>query len=62
MELVSIKEMCQLLGVSRTTLWAYEKSGKVPEPVRIGGRVKWRRADIEEWIKGRCPESKPQGS
>lgn len=28
---------------------------KTPAPVRLGGRVMWRRADLDSWIAAGCP-------
>jgi prophage regulatory protein len=36
---------------SRTTLYRLMKKGICPKPVLIGGdRVRWRSADIEDWL------------
>lgn len=35
-----------------TNLW---KSGRIPQPVRLGGRLLWPRKAIEKWIDDGCP-------
>ena len=53
--LISARELAALLGVSVSTIWVWHSSGRVPLPVRVGGCTKWRRAEVEEWVKARCP-------
>lgn len=39
-------------GVSRRTIWAWEKKGKLPPPVRLSERVVgWRRSTIEALLE-----------
>jgi excisionase family DNA binding protein len=53
--LLSAGQTAALLGVGRTTLYALHSSGRLPLPVRLGGRVLWRRAEIEAWIMSEPP-------
>ena len=51
-ELLTIDEVTQILKVSRTTLYRYEKSGKI-SPVEINGRTKrYLRSDVVLFVKG----------
>jgi prophage regulatory protein len=44
----------ELTSLSRTTRWRMERRGEFPKRVRLSaGRVGWRQADIEEWIRSR---------
>ncbi len=37
----------KMLGISRTTLWRYEKEGRIPPALRLSERAKgWRLADL----------------
>jgi excisionase family DNA binding protein len=54
--MVGIPEAARLLGISRTTLLALDANGKLgPRPHRLGRRVLWERAELEEWAKAGCP-------
>lgn len=43
------------LGVSRAMVSKLRASGRLPDPVRLGRRVLWARAEVEAWIKAGCP-------
>jgi prophage regulatory protein len=53
--LISANEVSKLLGVSQRTVWRLLSAGKLPEPVRFGGNVRWRKFDIMQWIDAGCP-------
>jgi len=44
-EYLSPGEVCTLLGVSKPTLWRWEREGKLM-PVRIGKVVRYRKTDL----------------
>jgi len=53
-ELLTIEEVSQILKVSRTTLYRYEKSGMIT-PVDINGRTKrYLKSDVVSFAKGGC--------
>ena len=53
--MVEAAEAARLCGISRATWYAMRKSGKVPKPVRLGGRVQWRVDELHEWVRVGCP-------
>jgi len=55
--LLSAKDLATILGVDRSTIWAWDGSGKLgPLPVRIGSKcTRWRRREIEDWVASGCP-------
>lgn len=54
-ELLSADQAATMAGVGRRTWWRYVSSGKAPGPVRFGGVVRWRKAELAEWIRQGCP-------
>lgn len=52
-EVITIQEMCEILGVKRSTLYRRVKSGNFPEPWRtLNGRtIGWLAPAFEEWKK-----------
>lgn len=56
--LIRKKELLEMTGLSQTTLWRWEKSGKFPARIRLSGkRVAWREDEIMDWI-----ENRPRGN
>jgi len=48
--LLRIGTVCELIGVSRSTVYRWISEGSFPEPVRISERaVRWQIDDIEVW-------------
>ena len=54
-ELLSAAEAAHMAGVAKRSWWRYVSSGKAPTPVRLGGAVRWRKAELAEWIAAGCP-------
>jgi excisionase family DNA binding protein len=52
--LITAAEFASLLQVSTRTLWRLRSEGRVPEPVRLGGAVRWRLDEVKKWIAGGC--------
>ena len=50
-ELVSVKKVMEMLGVTDATLWRWDKMG-ILKKVRIGNRVYYRRSDIIRIAEG----------
>jgi predicted DNA-binding transcriptional regulator AlpA len=54
--LLSAAESARALGISRSSFYALHSSGQVgPLPVRLGGRVLWRQAELADWVSANCP-------
>jgi len=47
--LVSRKDFAAELGINPSTLWRWTKTGEIPQPIRIGGRVGWPQSTLEAW-------------
>ena len=44
-------EVAALLGIARSTLWAWVKEAGFPSPVRLAANtVRWPRSEVESWI------------
>ena len=54
-QLWNIKQLKMVTGLSERTLWRLSDSGKLPATIRIGKSCRWRRTDIEMWIRMGCP-------
>lgn len=44
-------ELCRVTGLSRSTLYRFERDGRLPHSIQLGQRAKgWRESDIARWI------------
>lgn len=56
MRFLRIPELVDRLGVSRTTLWRWERAQLLPPRRRIGpNSVGWLEQEIEEFLRNRPP-------
>jgi prophage regulatory protein len=52
MKLLDFSRLCQALGGrSRSSVYRDVAAGRLPAPVKLGGRLYWREADIEARIE-----------
>ncbi|WP_085812742.1 helix-turn-helix transcriptional regulator [Citrifermentans pelophilum] len=49
--LLTTEQACALLGISRAHFFRLKKSGLVPGCVNLGGLVRYRREDLESWVR-----------
>jgi prophage regulatory protein len=47
-----LKELKEILGVGKSTIYCWIKEGKFPKPIHLGPRcVGWLSSDIEKWLE-----------
>lgn len=52
--LMSMRQVTDTLGVSRSTLYEWRNSGSFPQGHRIGpNRIAWKVADVEAFLEAR---------
>jgi len=56
-ELLTTKQAAELLSCGERTLWRWSRCGIAPAPVKIGGTVRFKRADLLAWIRAGCPRT-----
>jgi predicted DNA-binding transcriptional regulator AlpA len=55
----SADDIADLLTISKRQVWRLRDAGLLPGCIRIGqAAVRWRRAEIDEWIAQGCPKPK----
>jgi len=56
LDLIGTTEVCEVLGVSRRSVFRYMKRRDFPKPVgKVSGRRVWRRREVERWGKRTLP-------
>lgn len=53
--LLDVVQVGALLGCSPRHVYRMVEHGKMPLPVRLGALVRWRRAELMEWLNAGCP-------
>ena len=53
-QLLDVRAVAALLDCSPRHVYRLADAGRMPSPVRIGALVRWRRAEVQEWIDGGC--------
>lgn len=52
MKLLRIKQVLEIIPISKSTLWAWVKDGRFPEPVRLSARCTvWRAEDVQSFAE-----------
>ena len=49
-ELLTVEEVAARLRISPGSLYNLRYGSAAPPAIRIGSRLRWRRADVEAWI------------
>lgn len=59
-KILRIREVQELTGLSRPTIFRLRKAGQFPSAVQLGTRaVGWKSGDIEGWIANRPLSGNP---
>lgn len=53
-EMVNARTAAAIVGVSRRSWWRFVAEGKAPQPLRLGGCVRWRVSELRRWIDSGC--------
>ncbi|MFS1873309.1 helix-turn-helix transcriptional regulator [Enterovibrio norvegicus] len=52
--ILRLKEIAELVGLSKSTIWRLRQEGLFPEPLQLGARaVGWYESDVMDWLKSR---------
>lgn len=53
-KLLTLRQVAELVGLSRTTIWRLERSGQFPRRRQVSTKaVRWNQAEILGWINSR---------
>lgn len=54
--LLKAAQVAKVMGCSLAYVYQLYSAGRLPEPVRLGGRaVRWRKDELSGWINAGCP-------
>ena len=49
-QLLSIKEVAEMVGFSPATIYRRLSEGEFPRPVKVGNKTLWKRQSILDWL------------
>jgi len=52
--LLTAGEVAHILKCSPRTVYRLSDSGQMPQRLKVGSLVRWKRAEIEGWVDGGC--------
>lgn len=56
-ELLRRRDLALVLALSERTILRYRTAGLLPEPLRLGGVLRWSRRTLQRWIDAGCPSA-----
>jgi len=60
--IMRIPRVCEIVGLSRSTIYRLERAGEFPRRRRLGvNSVGWMSSDIQQWIVSRDQAGQPNG-
>lgn len=59
-DFIGTETVAEICGIVPKTVWHRVWEGSMPEPVRVGRTLLWRRSVIEEWAKERRRRGRPR--
>ncbi len=60
--LMTVEQLAAMLQVSTRTIWRMRSSGQLPAPVHVGGNIRWRVLDVENWLARGCKPEPTRGA
>jgi prophage regulatory protein len=56
-KILRFPQLREIIPVTNVTLWRWEKAGKFPKRVQLGGNsAGWLEKEVNEWIEQRAKE------
>jgi prophage regulatory protein len=58
--LLNATGVAALLNVSSRSVYRLADAGRMPQPLKVGGSVRWDRQAVEQWVADGCPAVAPR--
>ncbi|PHM63974.1 AlpA family phage regulatory protein [Xenorhabdus stockiae] len=49
-KILNYKQVCEVMSISKATLYRKIKQGKIPKPLKDGRSSRWKESDITDYI------------
>ena len=53
--MLTVDGVAELLACSPRTVYRLIDQGRIPQPARIGGMIRWPRQSFQQWVTDGCP-------
>lgn len=53
-QFLNIAEVASLMAVSQRTIMRWTEAGTMPQPIRMGSIIRWRKTELDAWISSGC--------
>jgi prophage regulatory protein len=53
--LLSAEVAARMCGRSEASWWRDHAAGRIPAPIKLGGRTLWRAEELRRWVENGCP-------
>lgn len=60
-QLLDVRAVAALLDCSSRHVYRLADTGRLPPPIRLGSLVRWRRAELLDWLAAGCPPVRQAG-
>ena len=60
--LVTLEDLAEYLGIPKRTIYAWRYRGIGPVGLKLGGHVRYRKSDVEEWLNEQRDEREFTGT
>ncbi len=54
-QLLTAKDAAKICRLSKRSWFRLSAAARIPKAVKIGGSVRWRLSDVEQWLEMGCP-------
>ena len=58
-ELLDVEAVALTLAVSTRTVLRMADSGQMPRPLKVASLIRWRRAELLQWLADGAPNCRP---
>ena len=59
---LTVKDLCGLLKVDDRTIRRWVGNGTLPQPLRLGGALRWPLSQISGWMSGKVDDALREGA
>jgi len=59
--LLDVRAVAALLDCSQRHIYRLADAGRMPSPIKLGALIRWRRAELQDWLDAGCPSCSKGG-